>query len=41
MFAERLTRALRERSLQGELLHYDRWFDGQSAVSFAGAVFRA
>lgn len=36
-----LARALRDRPLQGELLHYDRWYDGESAVSFAGAVFRA
>ncbi len=36
-----LARALRDRPLQGELLRYDRWYDGESAVSFAGAVFRA
>lgn len=35
-----LSRALRDRPLQGELVHYDRWYDGESAVSFAGAVFR-
>ncbi|MBX3472579.1 MAG: AmmeMemoRadiSam system protein B [Planctomycetes bacterium] len=36
-----LARALRDTPLQGELVHYDRWYDGESAVSFAGAVFRA
>lgn len=35
-----LARALRGRPLAGEVLHYDAWFDGQSAVSFAGAVLR-
>lgn len=35
-----LARALRDRPLAGELVHYDRWYDGESAVSFAGAVFR-
>lgn len=36
-----LARALRDRELEGEVVHYDAWFDGQSAVSFGGAVFRA
>jgi AmmeMemoRadiSam system protein B len=35
-----LARALRDRPLAGELLHYDRWYDGESAVSFASAVLR-
>ena len=28
------------RDVEGELLRYDRWHDGESAVSFAGAVYR-
>ena len=30
--------ALQGEPLRGELLHYDRWFDGESAVSFASGV---
>lgn len=33
--------ALDGEPLQGELLHYGRWYDGQSAVSFASAVLSA
>lgn len=32
--------ALREDPVSGELLHYDRWYDGASSVSFASAVYR-
>jgi AmmeMemoRadiSam system protein B len=35
-----LLQALEGQDLQGELLRYDRWYDGESAVSFASAVFR-
>ena len=33
--------ALSGERLDGELLHYGRWYDGQSAVSFASAVLSA
>lgn len=32
--------ALRDAPVQGELIHYDRWYDGASSVTFAGAVYR-
>lgn len=35
-----LCQALGDRPLAGELLRYDRWHDGASAVSFAAGVFR-
>jgi len=35
-----LLEALRGRTLAGEVLHYDQWYDGLSSVSFASAVFR-
>lgn len=36
-----LLQALEGERLQGELLTWDRWWDGESAVSFAAAVLRA
>jgi hypothetical protein len=36
-----LLMALQGERLEGELLHYGRWYDGQSAVSFASAVLSA
>lgn len=35
-----LLEALRGEQVEGELLRYDRWYDGESTVSFASAVFR-
>lgn len=35
-----LLQALRRDPVAGELLRYDRWYDGESTVSFASAVFR-
>jgi AmmeMemoRadiSam system protein B len=29
-----------EKKLKGEVLHHDRWYDGQSSVSFASVVYR-
>lgn len=33
--------AVADERLDGELVRWDRWWDGRSAVSFAGAVWRA
>jgi AmmeMemoRadiSam system protein B len=36
-----MLQALEGQRLEGDLLHYGRWHDGKSAVSFASAVLRA
>jgi MEMO1 family protein len=36
-----LLQALEHEDLEGQLLHYDAWHDGQSAVSFAAAVLQS